>query len=82
MGAYGLNKLPRCGKCREALAESRDKQFLRGLVRYRHLIGLGLLGGSLVLWLALNDQTVGNQGSPRNEGVTLCPTYRDGYRDD
>lgn len=47
------------------------KRFL--LARNRYLIGLGCLSGGLLVWMALKDQTVGNQQSPRNEAAMLCP---------
>lgn len=75
IGAYELNKIPRCGKCREALTEPFSKPFLRWLFRHRYLIGLGLLNGGLLIWLVLKDQTVSNQQSTRNEAITLCPAY-------
>lgn len=47
VGAYGITRLPRCGKCQEALPESLGKRVLRQTYKRRNLltiaIGLGLL---------------------------------------
>ena len=47
IGAYGVTKLPHCGKCRSALPEAVGKRLLRQAYTMRYFImiavGLGLL---------------------------------------
>lgn len=54
IGAYGVTKLPRCGKCQSPLPEPLRKRVLRQVYARRHLI---VIAAGLVLIAALHLST-------------------------
>lgn len=77
VGAYGVDRVPRCGKCHQALPEPLGKRFLRRVVASRRMILLAAIAGGLVLikptifteWFSIDRQ------SDKTSLVDACSTY-------
>lgn len=50
IGAYGIDKLPRCGKCQSGLPEPLRKRILRRLYASRHLIIIAVGVGAVAIF--------------------------------
>lgn len=50
VGTYGIDKLPRCGKCQSGLPEPLGKRILRRLYGFRHLIMIAAGVGAIAIF--------------------------------
>lgn len=77
VGTYGIDKLPRCGKCQSGLPESVGKRVLRPLYAFRYLLIIAVaIGGVAVLKPSfLNDLLSDRSTTKATTVVAACADY-------
>lgn len=77
VGAYGLDKLPRCGKCQAVLPESFGRRAQRQLKAYWRLLMITTMVVGAIWWkpTLLNDLFLDHRKAPAETAVDYCANY-------
>lgn len=78
VGAYGIDKLPRCGKCQSGLPESVGKRILRWLNASRYLIMIAAgVGAAAMLKPSFLTNLLSDSSTPKTTSTVaaVCTGY-------